>query len=59
MTSLGFPEFQWYKGHGLPRSGTGHNGLIEKDTCQDPVWLICQRCRDLIPIVLFQLALAT
>ena len=28
---MGFPKFQWCKGHGLPWSGMGHYGLREKD----------------------------
>ena len=28
---MGFPKFQWCKGHGLPQSGTGHYGCREKD----------------------------
>ena len=29
---MGFPKFQWFKGHGLPQSGKGHYGLREKDS---------------------------
>ena len=34
MMSNGIPQSQWCKGQGLPKSGTGHYGLWEKDNNQ-------------------------
>ena len=41
---MGFPEFQWCKGHGLPRSGSGHYGLREKYIIYN--WIRKQQARN-------------